>query len=89
MITPIHQPAPKPAKKAKTPKETKPVTYKDLRSLKIAKSRKALPRGLKVYHDVGDPEIVFKVPGQEQAVLKVDAHGFIGDSLRAVGFKLA
>ena len=73
-------------KKAKAPAE--PVKYKDLRALKIAKSAKKLPRGLKAFYDVGCPQIVFKVTGQTEPVLLLDADTFVKDSLRAAGFKL-
>lgn len=71
--------------------EPKIVKYDSMRALKIAKSRKTLPRGLKVTIDTSgdDAEFVFKVPGQGEPVLRMSVKFYAKTCLKADGFKLA
>lgn len=74
---------------AAAPKEKKAVTYKDLRALKVAKSRKTLPRGLKVDFSLTVDSMTFRIPGQDEPVLKLSVASYVEAVLKADGFKLA
>lgn len=74
-------------KKTKAPAKPKVVKYESMRALKIAKSRKALPRGLVVCREIGN--IKFVAPGQAEPIFVVEEDVYVAACLKADGFKLA
>lgn len=73
--------------KKKSAPVSKPVTYKDMRALRIAKARKKLPRGLKA--EISTEKVVFRAPGQGVPVLSVGLLDYAKGCLKTDGFKLA
>lgn len=73
----------------KAPATEKPVKYESLRALKIAKTRKTLPRGVKAHFSCSENSLKFKAPGQEEDVLKITLGEYVESCLKGDGFKLA